>query len=214
MRNSRLPAVVSKRALDLSDKRKHQRPKNDIPQSDADRSDPKLVLQLGSRVQIHEDLIGNTEKEPISAFATLRAKGDKAKLRYFIETAGNLEELVILTNVDDYLNAHANEPGLRTTVEAALQRLTVSPTDPSCTRLHRDINYTIESEDGHPAIERHPSSLQTHLLPGVRKDSLTAKTWILYDVLNYKGQPTLIVYGAVNREQIKDLNKLPPLPKR
>ncbi len=204
VRAGRLPAEASQVQLTGPAKRKPQLPEG-VPQSKRSTTAPIKKVTLARANQNHEDLIGNTERQPISHFAVLVAKGDKAGMRFTIESVADIGELFHFSNLEDYIESYRNDTTVRPVLEAVMAHLTVTPKDPAHTVQLKGVTY-VRDDTG---LERAPRRFSPQHFPGVAKGDISTRTRLLYDVFNYGGHPTLVVYGAFIKGDIEAMSKMP-----
>jgi hypothetical protein len=202
VRIGRLPPEVAQERMTLKPPPKTNR--GDIPDRAAAQTKhtSKVTLVRGGG---HEDIIGDTEKEPISHYAVLEAKGDKAGMRFYVETVDTIEDLFALTNFEDYVKTHSQDKSLRPMLEAVIERLRVAPKDRTYTTTIKNGEYIPE---GTGLSQRTARRFSPQHMPEA-KGAIATKTRIIYDVFNFKGHPTLVIHGAFIKADVENMSGLP-----
>lgn len=205
VREGRLPVEVIQKTHAPSTKRKKE---SGSPKQSDKNAAQKFTFVTGA--QDMENLIGNTEKEPIAHFVVLESKGDKAGRGFRLHEVDAIEDILELTNIREYIEKHSTDKSLEPIILTALKHLTKEPKDPAHTKQYKGVYYDPEGLAG----DRRPRrfSPQHFVVSGVAKGSIIPKTRLIYDVFNYKGKPTLAVYGAFIKADIEQINNILPRP--
>ena len=202
VREGRLPVEVMQSTIDL----KYVKRK-DLAAPLANKASTLKTSVIVGHANM-EDLIGNTEKEPLSSFVILEPAGDKAGKKFNIYPVDSIEEIIELSNIRDYITEHREDKSLEQVIKAALEHLTREPKDPAHTKQYKGVTYLPEGMEA----ERKPRrfSPQHFVVPKVAKGPIVPKTRIIYDVFTYEGKPTLAIYGAWIKADIEQINNILP----
>lgn len=153
-------------------------------------------------------MLDDAEKEPISHFALLTSTGDKAGMRFTLDTVTDLNEIFELSNLSDYAEKYQSDKTVEPVIRAALAHLTQKPDDSACTLRLKGGEYVIVTEDG-KLRERSAWRFSPQHFPGISKGPIASKTRIIYDILSHKNNRTLVIYGAFIKQDIENLSGLP-----
>ncbi|HKR82311.1 MAG TPA: hypothetical protein VJR27_04930 [Candidatus Saccharimonadales bacterium] len=202
VRTGRLPAEVAQKIIiPKKPKRPNRRGGPDIPERERPTAQKVTLARIGAG---HEDLLDISGREPLSNFAVLYGGGDKAGLRFDVTPVDDLEELFELTNLNDYIKRHSQDPTLRSVLEAAIKHLTLTPKDPAFTESLRNVDYIPAGMQRRWARRFSPQHF-----PGISKGEIATKTRIIYDVFKVEGRPTLVIYGAFIKGDVESVTRMP-----
>jgi hypothetical protein len=167
------------------------------------------VSASASDTAVPETAATPEKPKAIERFATFKnpVMSKNTRNRLMPVECASIDELLGSKMITEYLKKYQSDPNLSETLRQAFTQLTEAPFDRTSTRRMVHAEYTLDVDDGKRQRNMRRMSLQR--LPGVDKSSISAKTRILYDVLDQRGEPQLAVYGVFFKQGVENVTELP-----